>query len=659
MSNASSNPSRSVTPADVLAVYAEPLVVDRRVALVGAGDEPLVETILQLGARILYVYDPRPDVAPARGLSDGRVSVLSLRAGDIGVRDGAFDVAIVPDLSVLGDREEALGLVRRLVGTNGVALVASRNPEAAGAWLPAPEGGTPPSYNDLYDVCALQFSEVRMIGAAPFAGYAVAEFAPEGEPAIAFDASLVLEPDAPEWFVAVVSQRAPASRSDALEAFEVVQVPTSDVHAGRTGDAAPGVRAQLAATEQKLREAEARAGDQSLRAERLTNDLRASSDEARKLREKLAKIDKVEKSDKEVERAEPLRARIAELEKELIEARTALATPRTSSDEIQRLQLDRERMAQETTQLRDRVAVADRIVQPLRNEVEVLQRKLVDRERELEASLSRAQRLEDRLEEQLVESTSRAADEGVMRASREEAARSQAELASLQQTHQEDVGVLEGALRARGEELRAARQELAHRERLVRELVGQLEEAQSMSAGATGVVVQRIETAGDDRTRVELERAHAELALLVEEVRRRDAALTEIRPLAEVAARELEAERGKNAELARDAAKREAELQTAAWRIAELEQNAGSRAPNGGGGGGDDARRKLESELDALRRALAQEHEKTEQLQRRIESMAGGSGDDLQRALERLSEREALIAQLSAEIAAMRTAGAG
>jgi hypothetical protein len=39
--------------------------------------------------------------------------------------------------------------------------------------------------------------------------------------------------------------------------------------------------------------------------------------------------------------------------------------------------------------------------------------------------------------------------------------------------------------------------------------------------------------------------------------------------------------------------------------------------------------------------------------------MAGGSGDDLQRALARLSEREALIAQLSAEIAAMRTAGAG
>jgi hypothetical protein len=652
MSNASSNPSRSVTPADVLAVYAEPLVVDRRVALVGAGDEPLVETILQLGARILYVYDPRPSVTPARGLSEGRVSILSLRAGDIGVRDGAFDVAIVPDLSVLGDREEALALVRRLVGSNGVALVASRNPEAGGAWLPAPDGGTPPSYTDLYDVCALQFPEVRMVGAAPFAGYAVAEFAPEGEPAIAFDASLVLEPDAPEWFVAVVSER--PLRGDELEAFEVVQVPTSDVRVGRTEDAAPGVRAQLAATEQKLREAEARAGDQSLRGERLANDLRASVDEARKLREKLAKLDKPAAD------VEPLRARVAELEKELIEARTALATPRTSAsgEETQRLQIDRERLTQELGQLRERVVVADRIVQPLRNEVDLLQRRLADRERELEASLSRAQRLEDRLEEQLVESTSRAADEGVARASREEAARSQAELASLAQTHQDDVAVLEGALRARGEELRAARQELSHRERLVRELVGQLEELQA------GVAPQRIEIASDDRARIELERAVAELALLVEEVRRRDVAIAELRPVAEGAARELEAERDKNAELARDAAKREAELQTASWRIAELEQSVAARASNGEAGNGDGgegvtARRKLESELDALRRALAQEHEKTEQLQRRIESMVGGSGDDLQRALERLSEREALIAQLSAEIAAMRTAGAG
>ncbi|MEO7097366.1 MAG: hypothetical protein ABI175_29160, partial [Polyangiales bacterium] len=61
------NPSPSsaavrTTPGGVLAVYAEPLVVGRRVALVGIGDDSLVETLQSLGARLLYVYDPRPSV---------------------------------------------------------------------------------------------------------------------------------------------------------------------------------------------------------------------------------------------------------------------------------------------------------------------------------------------------------------------------------------------------------------------------------------------------------------------------------------------------------------------------------------------------------------------------------------------------------------------
>src|SRR3954469_5776579 len=214
------------TPGGVLAVYAEPLVVGRRVALVGIGDESLVEMLQSLGARLLYVYDPRANVAPSKS-DGGRGTIMPLRSGELGVREGAFDVAIVPDLALLGDHEAALALVRRLVGNNGVAIIASRNPECETAWLPADESAEPLSYPAFYEVCSLQFADVRMLGAAPFAGYAVAEFAPEREPEIAFDASLVSDPEPTEWFIAVVGQ----GETEGLEAYEVVQVPTSSVDA--------------------------------------------------------------------------------------------------------------------------------------------------------------------------------------------------------------------------------------------------------------------------------------------------------------------------------------------------------------------------------------------------------------------------------------------
>src|SRR5207253_2937510 len=124
------------------------------------------------------------------------------------------------------------------------------------------------------------------------AGYAVAEFAPDREPAIAFDATLVENPEATEWFIAVCGQLAATS----LEAYEVVQVPTEAVRAGGPAgahlQADADARVLQAATEQKLREAEARAGDQFVRAERLTTDLRTLSEEARKLRERSTKLQK-------------------------------------------------------------------------------------------------------------------------------------------------------------------------------------------------------------------------------------------------------------------------------------------------------------------------------------------------------------------------------
>jgi hypothetical protein len=671
----------SATPGGVLAVYAEPLVVGRRVALVGIGDDSIVETLQALGARVLYVYDPRPSVV-ANKIEGGRVTIMPLRSGEIGVRDGAFDVAIVPDLSLLGDHEAALALVRRLVGHDGVAIIASRNPDCDRSWLPAGESADPPSYTSFYELCTLQFADVRMLGAAPFAGYAVAEFAPEREPDIAFDASLVAEPEPTEWFIAVVGQ----SETEGLEAYEVVQIPTAavDPSSDRPTLDRPTLdgptRQQLALVEQKLHEAEARAGDHSMRAERLAAELRTVAEESRKQRDALAKQQKELDEERRRRSSEAselgnlrrgpdvtvLQARVASLEAELIEARTQLATPRAGGDELLRLQQDRERFSAELTALRERATVAERLLQPLRSEVEKLQRKLADRERELEASLKRGKELEDRLEEQLVESSSHGEELAIAQRLQHQVAqaeavieRAQAELLAVQATHLEDVATLEAALRARGEELRAARAELVRRERLVRELVQQLEDLQQAEPASAPVERTLPAAAETSALQHQLELARRELALLVEEVRRRESAIEPLRAEVERLTKELDVARANNEQLARDAARREASLQTASWRIAELEKlgtepdEAKSNEPAAPSGEAHDAaRKKLESELDALRRALTQEHERTVALQRQLEAAATGSdAGELARAQARLAEREALIAQLSAELA--------
>jgi hypothetical protein len=328
-----------VTPAHVLSVFAEPLVTGRRVALLAPEDASLTEALLALGARLLYIYDPREGVpAPRRG-PDARVTVAPLRAGDLGVREGAFDVAIVPDLTLLGDAESALAYVRRLVGNNGVALIGSRNREANASWTRAPEGGPAPSYTDLYDLCALQFAEVRMAGVAPFAAYAIAEFAPDREPSIAFDASLVTAAEPPEYFLAIASQ----SEVTTLEAYEIIQIPRDSLLLEAAPDSEPttdpgeldALREQLRALDHKRQEAEARAGEEVLRAERSGNELRAHGDELKKLKEKLTKAQKeLEEERRAKQRVESelrspefaqLRERVLALEAELIEARTQLA----------------------------------------------------------------------------------------------------------------------------------------------------------------------------------------------------------------------------------------------------------------------------------------------------------------------------------------------
>jgi chromosome segregation ATPase len=117
-------------------------------------------------------------------------------------------------------------------------------------------GGISLDYYALYDAVKAEFEHVRMLGQAPFVGYVVADFAPEGTPEPSLDTAFLPNgAEEPELFIAVASQQ-PVE----LEAFAVVQLPYRSIVSGaseseavrRPRSADKEARAKLAALEGEL-----------------------------------------------------------------------------------------------------------------------------------------------------------------------------------------------------------------------------------------------------------------------------------------------------------------------------------------------------------------------------------------------------------------------
>ncbi|NUP11159.1 MAG: hypothetical protein HOW73_34370 [Polyangiaceae bacterium] len=232
---------RGPEAASALGAYAESLFRGRRVAVLGDATAPLSEQLLARGARLVHVYDPdagRIALAAAQRASDqgarGLRPTLAQYSDDLGVRDGAFDVILVPDLSSFDDPVEVVRRARRLVSASGVVVVASPNPEARRFLLP-PSGAAHRAlgYYELFDAMSLQFPEVRMLGQAPFVGYSIVDFA-ESEPEVSVDTSLLEEPEAPEWYIVVASDR----RIE-LDPYALVELPVADI--ARLGVGTPSI----------------------------------------------------------------------------------------------------------------------------------------------------------------------------------------------------------------------------------------------------------------------------------------------------------------------------------------------------------------------------------------------------------------------------------
>ncbi len=232
--------------AAALVAYAEPLFQEGRVLLVGNSANGLAALFIERGAASVHVWDPDPTRALGTARSNSSeivVEALTERTP----RAAGFDLLFIEDLKSIRDPGELLRRGKRSLARRGVALIVCDNVDAE-ARLSASVAGTSSDldYYSLYDSVADEFPVVRMLGQAPFVGYAVADFAVDEAPVPSVDTSLLKAgAEQPEAFVALASFE-PVK----LEAFSLIQLPLSELDVART----TGVNPSQAALQLQLSE---------------------------------------------------------------------------------------------------------------------------------------------------------------------------------------------------------------------------------------------------------------------------------------------------------------------------------------------------------------------------------------------------------------------
>jgi len=405
--------------ARAICVFAETLVAQKRVMVVGDSSLGLHELLVELGARVVHVFDPDAARAMRQVPPESRGVVLrGMPEGDFDVRDGAFDFAIVPDLGGARDPAALLARLRRVVGADGALLCAAQNRDAD---VPdARAGGL--DYYELYDLISLQFANVRMIAAMPFVGVTLAELGQdEVDGAVRVDAQLVAaDRPPPNAFVVLASQSdmAPDARPEAYAVIETGEAP-------RARDAVTLTDATDAA---ELAQARLRAEALAAQVEELVHAKKARAAADEETRRALEALDTE-------------RERAAHLERLLDQEKRKPAPPAV---------IDRtHEIAEQLAQAQIRSAALEEGVELAEKTIVVQRERIAELEAELDAERARAH-------EAIAASTAR---------TREPA-----------EDH-EEIARLEEKLRERGERVAALEAEVARREKLVRELVTRLDEA--------------------------------------------------------------------------------------------------------------------------------------------------------------------------------------
>jgi hypothetical protein len=455
----------------VLAAFVESLVEGRRAVVLGSALSPTPRLLLDRGARLVHVCDPAP-LRVAEALRRPNVPGLTLSTlndDEIAAREGAVDFVLVEHLGAF-DARSVVEKAKRLLAVRGVAMFVTPNREARRPLLPVSEPAAAPlDYYALYDLVKAEFEVVRMLGQAPFVGYAVVDFAPEGEPEPVVDSDFVPRgSEEPELFVALAARYRPNLPGHAL-----VQLPLESVllHAAPAERPARPERAtpppelvrKLEQQETWIRELEARAATADERAD-------LAEDELDTLRERLANEESAA-SKHAAEAAEELARAAREAE---AAARRAESTAREAEAAA--------RKAASTAREAETAALAQ--VAELTAELEREREETQSARRERDGFATRIRDLEAELEEK-VSALAALDSEGPAE-------------------HAHELAALEERLSERGHEVRRLERDLAEAERLGKELVAEVRRGataalSSASSDELDALALRLATAEADR----------------------------------------------------------------------------------------------------------------------------------------------------------------
>ncbi len=623
----SSRAQRSpVHPSMVLGAYLERLIRARRVAVLGDATLELAEKLVERGARLAHAYDPdaaRAAEAFARVAHDRDRHVMhAVLEGDLGVRDGAFDVVVVPDLSIFADPSEVLRKARRLAGTAGIAVIVSPNPDASRRLLAQTrmKDVTPPGYYALYDLVSLQFPVVRMLGQAPFVGYTVADFAAGPDLEVSVDTSLLQATEEPEHFIAIASER-----KVAVDAFVVVELSLSDVRdalgsAGaspvalgderaaegrvkelevalgvhderrRADERAAEERAsaavataarvvELEAKLERLRDVDTRAGDAHVRAERLTHQIRDLEEELRRQRDRATKLTKLLDDEKKIRTKAEVELGLARGRPEIpgakerieqlpIDANSARARALELEGELSAAGVGIEELASDRTALRARVAELEIRLATQEAAAKTPDPGLLSRVAQLEAALERSEAHRQaamRRVDGLAEALAAATTERAHLAEKNQVLEQQTATLLAERVASEslapEIDALEALLRDRGHRIAVLERDLREGLRVGKELVQELESLREMTSTAPpGEAPPPVATPSQNGAPI------ASPAL--------GAFATALETTLEVPSPALAVTESMKTQLdtlAARAARSEADLKAAEWRIAQLE----------------------------------------------------------------------------------------
>jgi hypothetical protein len=419
---------------DALLVYAEPLAQDAHAIVIGDSESPVAERLIEGGARSVYVFDPDPARVARVQRSVPRGVIVKPFIDELDVRDGTFDLALIPDVADLNDPRDAVARLRGAIARNGalVALGRARTEGDARRVFRGTLGQPALSYDDLYDLFASHFDDVSLTGVLPFTGVVFAQLGVE-DPAVSVETRLVQQ-EAPSVFVVVAGDQRPD-----LDPYAIVQIdePQEGLRSLSDERALEAQSAQL-----KLKAELLAAQVEELRERQVVTDVRA--------------LEVAAALERAVQERDAALTRAMEIETVLAAAQQSLGTIERTLLEAERGMLERDdRIAALSAELDARSSAAGSFNQ------------VMLRAERAEAALAIAQdELSSRLNPTALERAERA----------------EQELATIAEAQAAETARYESQLRDRARFIAALEKELVRREQLVKELVASVEEANGAAA---------------------------------------------------------------------------------------------------------------------------------------------------------------------------------